>query len=251
MSDWHQRISILPDRDHVVGTATELIVQAGQDAIATRGRYMLALSGGSTPPPIFQRLLAPELRGTLDWPRVHVFWVDERCVPPDHADSNYGMALDALLRHVRVGSVHRMRGEDEPQQAARAYEAELVESFGMPAGEAPRFDMLLLGMGPDGHVASLFPGTPALHERERLVVAPHVPKLDAWRISLTFPVLNAARSAIVAVSGSGKRDALARLTAGDASVDELPVLGLDLDDGDLRLLADVDAAADIQGSGGN
>jgi 6-phosphogluconolactonase len=245
MTGWRERIVVLPDRDQVVARAAELMVRAGCEAIKARGRYMLALSGGSTPPPVFRRLAAGAVRDKLEWPRVHVFWVDERCVPPDHADSNYGMAREWLLRHVPVGSIHRMRGEDDPGQAAQAYEAELMAAFSLAQGEVPQFDMVLLGMGPDGHLASLFPGTPALHERERLVVAPHVPKLNAWRISLTFAVLNAARSALVVVSGESKRGALQRLLIEDGSVDDLPIRGLDLAGDDLQMLADVDAAADL------
>ena len=187
------------------------------ESIAERGRFAVALAGGSTPAALYALLAAPPLAEEIDWPRWHVFWGDERCVPPDHPDSNYGMAKRTLLDHVPIppSQVHRMAGEDDPQRAADAYAATLAETLA-PDG---RLDLALLGIGDDGHTASLFPGTAALAETERPVVANWVPHLDAHRITLTLPALNRARHVAVLATGADKADAVRRALApstGDA-----------------------------------
>jgi 6-phosphogluconolactonase len=198
---------IVNDLEEMGRRAAEMIVQAGQEAIAKRGRYMLALSGGRTPKPIFRCLAQPQFSNTLDWSRVHIFWTDERCVSPDHPDSNYGAASKELLKHVPATHVFRMQGElSEPEKAALKYEKTLVQEFGIKDGEVPRFDMILLGLGEDGHVASLFPASPALDERKRLAAVPYVPKLKSYRLTLTFPVLNNARCCLFVVAGQSKRE---------------------------------------------
>jgi 6-phosphogluconolactonase len=185
--------------------ATEVLraTTSGQD-------IRIALSGGSTPRG-FHALLA-ESDG-IDWTKVHVYWGDERTVPPDHPESNYRMARETLLEHVAIPpeQVHRMRGELDPATAADEYERILAESFGVDPPELPRFDLNVLGVGPDGHTASLFPGTAALDERERWVVANHVPQQDSWRITLTYPVLNAARLTLVLANGDNKAEAIRRI----------------------------------------
>lgn len=185
--------------------ATEVLqaTTSGQD-------IRIALSGGSTPKR-FHELLA-DSEG-IDWSRVHVYWGDERTVPPDDAASNYRMARETLLDQVAIPSVqvHRMRGELDPGEAAEEYERTLRETFGVAPPELPRLDLNILGVGPDGHTASLFPGTAALEERERWVVANHVPQQQSWRITLTYPVLNAARLTLVLVSGESKADAIRRI----------------------------------------
>src|SRR5262249_41973592 len=158
-----------------------------------------ALSGGSTPKALYALLATPAYAARVDWARVQVFWSDERCVGPESQDSNFRMAREALLAHVPLpeANVHRMRGEVEPLRAAAAYEQELRAAFSTPEG-APqalperRFDLALLGLGDDGHTASLFPGTAAIDETARWVVAHHVAKLGVWRLTLTPPVLDAA-----------------------------------------------------------
>lgn len=178
-----------------------------QDALATRPRASLALSGGGTPGPAYRALA--EMK--LPWERVDVFFVDERFVPPDHAESNYRMVEDTLLRPLRLPSsqVFRMEGEREDRDAAaRDYEAKLP----------PVLDVVLLGMGPDGHTASLFPGHPALEERERRVLAVVGPKPPPWRMTLTLPVLLSARAVLNLVAGAGKADAVRRALAGDLSL---------------------------------
>lgn len=170
----------------------------------------IALSGGSTPKR-FHELLA-DSEG-IDWTRVHVYWGDERMVPPDDAESNFRMAKETLLDQVGIPSVqiHRMRGELDPGEAADEYERTLRESFGVEPPDVPRLDLNILGVGSDGHTASLFPGTDALDVRDRWVVANHVPQQGSWRLTLTYPVLNAARTTLVLVSGEGKAEAIRRI----------------------------------------
>lgn len=179
----------------------------------------MALAGGSTPEATY-RLLARDYADRIDWSRVHVFFGDERTVPPEYEDSNYRMAREALLDHVPVGGVHRMRGELPPAEAARAYEEELREFFG--PGEVPGFDLILLGIGEDGHTASLFPNTPALDVTDRWVVENPVEKLDTVRLTLTAPAINAARAVVFLVAGEGKAGALREILEGGADPRDYP-----------------------------
>jgi 6-phosphogluconolactonase len=191
---------IVPDATAVTQAAADQFVAHARSAIAASGRFTVALSGGSTPKAMFARLIDQP----IDWARVQVFWGDERCVPPDDADSNYRMAREALLDHVPIPdqNVHRMQGEINPTQAASNYTAELRAVFGQV--EWPRFDLILLGLGPDAHTASLFPGTDVIHEQQRWVVGHFVEKLNAYRITLTPPVINHAEHVIFLVAGTDK-----------------------------------------------
>jgi len=186
-------------------------------SIREKGRFAVALAGGSTPKALYE-LLAVEYRDTLDWSKVHAFFGDERCVPPDHEDSNYRMAREALLSRVPVGSVHRMRGELAPPEAAALYEEELTSFFGGPPG----LDLVLLGIGEDGHTASLFPRTPALGAHDRWAVENPVEKLGTTRLTLTVPAINAARATIFLVSGESKAKALKEILEGNADPREYP-----------------------------
>jgi 6-phosphogluconolactonase len=197
--------------------AREFVAKAGE-AIEERGRSAVVLAGGSTPKATYG-VLARDYAGRIDWSKVHVFFGDERTVPPDHEDSNYRMARESLLDHIRVGSVHRIRCELPPDEAATAYEEELRDFFGE---ELPRFDLILLGIGADGHTASLFPETPALEVADRWVVSNPVPKLDTNRITLTVPVINAARSVDFLVAGEDKAEALKEILEGDADPRKYP-----------------------------
>jgi 6-phosphogluconolactonase len=197
--------------------AREFVAKAGE-AIEERGRSAVVLAGGSTPKATYG-VLARDYAGRIDWSKVHVFFGDERTVPPDHEDSNYRMARESLLDHIRVGSVHRIRCELPPDEAATAYEQELRDFFGE---ELPRFDLILLGIGADGHTASLFPETPALEVADRWVVSNPVPKLDTNRITLTVPVINAARSVDFLVAGEDKAEALKEILEGDADPRKYP-----------------------------
>jgi 6-phosphogluconolactonase len=198
--------------------AARAFVESAAEAIAERGRFAVALAGGSTPKATYE-VLARDHSQDVDWPNVHVFFGDERPVPPDHGDSNYRMAREALLDHAPVGSVHRMRGELPPDEAAASYERDLEQFF---EGEFPVLDLVMLGIGPDGHTASLFPETAALGVTDRLVIANPVPKLDTTRLTLTVPVLNAAREVCFLVAGAGKAEALAEIMEGEADPRQYP-----------------------------
>jgi len=189
-------------------------------AIGERGRFTVALAGGSTPKATYE-ILARDYADELDWAKVHVFFGDERTVPPDHDDSNYRMAHETLLSRVSVGSVHRMRGELPPTEAAAAYEEELRKFFGT-SDEPPSLDLILLGIGEDGHTASLFPETSALEVHDRWVVANPVLKLGTTRLTLTVPVINSARTVSFLVAGEGKAEALREILEGDADPREYP-----------------------------
>jgi polyphosphate glucokinase len=228
--------------------ASEFFLRA-IDAVNTTGRFTVALSGGSTPRGLY-RLLAtdPAWRDQLPWQNMHFFWGDERHVPPEHADSNFRMANEALLSvaPVPAANVHRMHGEAaNAADAAREYEDELHEAFGLKAGEVPRFDLILLGLGPEGHTASLFPGTRALTENQRLVVSNWVGKLFADRITLTPPVLNNAACVMFIVSGPDKATALKGILEGPYEPDQLPAQLVNPTNGRLVWLLDRAAAQEL------
>lgn len=217
------RFTVLPNPSAVaIATADRFVATVGQ-AVDEHGVARVALSGGSTPKRVYPLLLDPARRDAVDWSRVEFFWGDERAVPPDHPESNFGAAYSMLLsqlRDVRADRIHRMPAEaHDLDAAALSHESELRLAFGVRAGDLPAFDLIWLGMGPDGHTASLFPGSLALDETQRWVVANWAPAQEAWRMTLTFPVLNAGRDVIFVVTGADKADALSRIRSGDR---ELP-----------------------------
>jgi 6-phosphogluconolactonase len=193
------------DKDALAEHAAIRILDAAEAAIQQRGRFTIALSGGSTPRMVFEHF-----RGHMrvDGPRWHIFWSDERCVQPDDPESNYRMARESFLDHVDIPpeNIHRLRGEADPAAEAPRYEADIRQT--VPGDPIPRFDLILLGMGDDGHTASLFPGTEALKETERLVVANYVPQKSSWRLTFTYPLINAAQDVLILVSGAGKAERL-------------------------------------------
>ncbi len=228
--------------------ASEFVLRA-VDSVTANGRFMVALSGGSTPRGLYKLLATdPAWRDQLPWAQMHFFWGDERHVAPDHADSNFRMANEALLSvaPVPAANIHRIYGEAaSAEEAASEYEDELREVFGLPDGEVPRFDLILLGLGPEGHTASLFPGTRALAENHRLVVCNWVGKLFADRITLTAPVLNNAASVIFIVSGADKATALKAILEGPYEPDQLPAQLINPTNGRLVWLLDRAAAQDL------
>jgi 6-phosphogluconolactonase len=215
-----------PDPAALARRAAQYFVEMVGEAVAGRGRARIAISGGSTPKATFQLLADPAQpwRNRMPWDRLDLYWVDERAVPPDHADSNYRMTREALLDHVplRPDQIHRMEGELEPEAAAARYESELRSSFRLEGAESPRFDLVALGMGDDGHTASLFPHTQALHETSRLVTANHVPQKDAWRITLTWPVIDHASSVFFLIAGADKALILNEVLTGPRDPERLP-----------------------------
>lgn len=237
-------VTVYPDPDALAHAAAEAIVTLAAEAVAARGRFSLGLSGGSTPRVLFALLASDRYAGRIDWPRLHVFWGDERCVPPDHPDSNYGMARALLLDHVPVPPehIHRLRGEIDPVAAATEYDNQLRAFFARQGADAARFDLLLQGMGDDGHTASLFPGTDALAVRDRWVVANYVPKLAAWRLTLTAPAINAAAHVVFLVAGAGKAEALRAVLQGPSQPELYPSQLVAPTAGDLTWLVDAAAA---------
>jgi 6-phosphogluconolactonase len=217
-------------------------------AAGTTGVFTVGLAGGSTPKALYALLAAedgPPFRARLPWERIHFFWGDERHVPPDHPDSNYRMVDQAMLSRVPVPpqNVHRIKAEDpDACKVADEYAEALRQFFRPGAGRIPRFDLILLGMGPDGHTASLFPGTDAVREQEQLVAAPWVEKLRTHRITLTPPVLNNATCVIFIVSGEEKAETLREVIQGDYQPDRLPAQVIRPTHGRLLWLVDRPAA---------
>lgn len=206
--------------DELHRRSAQYVAQTIAAAVAARGRCAVALSGGSTPRGTYALLAAPPLRDVIPWASVHLYWGDERCVPADHADSNYHMAHEALLAHVPVppGNVHRARTElGNPEAVAADYEREVRAHVGADDG-VPRFDLIMLGLGPDGHTASLFPGSAALDEATRLVVPNGIDYMPHPRVTFTLPLLNAARAVQFLVAGAGKAPVVARAMNGDPAV---------------------------------
>jgi 6-phosphogluconolactonase len=227
--------------------AAEEVVHAANQAVSERGRFSVALSGGSTPRNLYN-LLATNARTSLPWDRMFFFWSDERHVPPTDPESNYRMADEAMLAKIPVpaGNVFRVPAENpDAAAAAAAYQETLRRFFSLQPGQLPRFDLILLGMGPDGHTASLFPETPALGEASQLVVANWVEKLKASRITFTLPVINAASSVAFLVSGADKAPALHAVLEGDAPGEQYPAKLVRPTDGKLIWLVDRAAASQL------
>lgn len=219
-------VRFVADEAALYRQAAEEFVRTAAKAVREHGRFAVALSGGTTPAGLYAALAAEaRLRGAVDWERTQVFWGDERQVPPDHQDSNYRMAREVLLSKVPIpeANVHRIPGEiPDAAEAALRYEEELRETLGLAAHELPRFDLVLLGLGADGHTASLFPGTEALREKQRAVVANWVDTLRAWRITLTVPAINRARSVMFLVCGDDKAEAVKSVLEGPRNSEPLP-----------------------------
>ncbi len=243
-----------PDADALARRAAHYFVEMTGEAVAGRGRVRIAISGGSTPKAAF-RLLADAnqpFRARMPWESLDIYWVDERCVPPDAAESNYRMTREALLDHVplRPEQIHRMEGELEPELAANRYESELRNSFRLEGAESPRFDLIALGMGDDGHTASLFPHTQAIHELTRLVTANHVPQKDTWRITLTWPVIDHASSVFFLIAGEDKAAVLKEVLMGPHDPERLPSQLIWPASGILTLILDKAAAAQLPATDG-
>ncbi|HEX4954719.1 MAG TPA: 6-phosphogluconolactonase [Thermoanaerobaculia bacterium] len=245
-------VEVFPTREALLAAAAERFAAAAGAAIAARGRFVVALAGGATPEGLYARLAAEPHASRIDWSRVHVFWGDERAVLPGDGASNYRMAREALLDRVplRPEQIHRIRGEAEPAVAAAAYERELREAFATPTGPprtmpGARFDLVLLGLGQDGHTASLFPGAEALHERELWVRAERAPAAPPWRITLTPMVVNAAAEVVFLVAGRDKAAALRRVLTEPPQPDLLPAQGIRPTAGSLGWLVDAAATAEL------
>ena len=237
-------VRVYPDSEQLAIAAAELFVQLASESIAARGRFRVVLSGGSTPRRTFEVLASVEFSSRVDWSKVDIFWGDERYVAADDPESNYRMAREALLRHVSVpdASVHRVPTETSPPQAAAfAYEGEIRSSFGDPNG-IPGFDLIYLGLGTNGHTASLFPHSRVLQEKVRLVAAVFVPEVNAWRISMTAGLLNQGRTVAFLVSGAEKAHVLREVVLGPRDPERLPAQMI-VPEGRLLWMVDEAAAA--------
>ncbi len=238
------RIEVYEDIDLLARATADRVIAIAADAIMLNGRFSIGLSGGSTPRPLYELLARDDYARRVDWARTHVFWGDERCVPPEDPESNFGLAQQTLLAHVPIPeeNVHRMRGELPPVEAAAEYEDLLRDFFGDLPGALPRFDLLLQGLGSNAHTASLFPHTPVLDEDARWVAAPFIPQLGAWRITLTPRAINAAEHVIFMVAGASKAEALHAVLHGPYHPHEYPAQLID-PVGELTWMVDAAAAA--------
>ena len=238
-------LAVLPSAAALADAAAGRFITAARDAIASHGQFIVALSGGSTPRDTYLLLGTEALVSRVMWSRVQVLWGDERCVPPDNIESNYRMARETLLDRVPIpaANVHRIHGEDDPATAAEVYEATLRALLRTPAGA--RIDLILLGLGEDGHTASLFPGNAAVHERTRWVMAARASAASVWRITLTPAVINAAAEILFLVSGGAKAGILRRVLEHPRRAQELPAQAIAPSNGRVRWCVDAAAAADL------
>jgi 6-phosphogluconolactonase len=242
------RIERVADSAAVAARGAALFASCAARAIEERGQFVVALSGGSTPRALHACLTSDEWRLRVDWPYVEFCWGDERPVPPSHPQSNFGMARETLLAPLGIAGerVHRMQGEaSDLARAAADYAAALTRLTGASPRSAPVLDLVLLGMGPDGHTASLFPATAALHVSDRWVAANHVPQLATTRLTVTFPVIHAARTVIVLVTGSEKGTALRAVLTGPPDPDRFPAQRLAQSTGSVTWLVDEAAHAGL------
>jgi 6-phosphogluconolactonase len=240
---------VWPTAAEVAAGAAEMFAAGAAAAVEARGVARIAVSGGSTPKAMFALLAdqsAPYF-ARVPWDKLHLFWVDERCVPPTDADSNYRMTKEAMLAKVPLAAtqIYRMEGELDPRVAASRYEAEIRREFRLEGTETPVFDLVLLGMGDDGHTASLFPHTQALHEMARMVVANHVPQKDTWRITLTLPVIDRGREVAFLIEGAAKADVLYDVLLGAYDPEAKPSQAIRPASGKLTFLLDAAAAAKL------
>lgn len=233
-------IRVFETPQDVALAARDEFVARAQAAIAARKRFDVVLAGGRTPEATYKLLV----KSDVDWKRVHVWFGDERCVPPVHEDSNFHMAASALLSHVPIpaAQVHRLQGELDAYRAAEAYEHEIRASLRLGEGEWPRFDLVFLGLGADGHTASLFPGTTALDEEDVLCCGTWVEKLKAYRLTLTLPVFNAAAAVLFLACGADKARAFEQASAASPTPPPPPAGRIRPVSGDLEWLVDRAAA---------
>jgi 6-phosphogluconolactonase len=240
---------VLPTPAATARAAAQLFSDVASKAAAARGIARIAISGGTTPKSMFQLLADPAeaFLKMVPWDRIELYWVDERCVPPDNAESNYRMTKEALLSKVPLPAerVHRMEGELDPEVAAARYESVIRNTFKLEGAQTPTFDLVLLGMGDDGHTASLFPHTQALNEMSHIVVPNHVPQKDTWRITLTWPVIGQGRDVAFLIEGAGKAQVLHDVFLGPYQPETYPSQIIRPASGRLLLLLDRAAAAKL------
>ena len=235
-------IRLYPDKKELIIATAEKIIDCFGQNIRERGICNIALAGGSTPRDVYCLLASKPYKNRVSWGNVFIFWGDERAVGPGNPESNYGMAKQTFLEHITIPekNVHRIRGEIEAGQAALEYTNLLRRHF---KEDLPHFDFILLGVGDDGHTASLFPGTDVIEEQHQLVEAVFVPKFGAWRVTLTLPVLNAAKEIMFLVSGNAKSEIVRRVMSIEKSTKELPVTLVNPNGGRVYWMLDSEAAS--------
>jgi 6-phosphogluconolactonase len=240
-----REIIICRDVAELSRKAAEQFVALARQAIAARGRFAVALSGGSTPKALYSLLATAAFSAQLDWRQIHLFFGDERCVAPDHAESNYRMVKEALLDQIAIAgdNVHRMAGELAPEVAAAAYAAQLTGFFNLPENNLPRFDLIFLGLGEDGHTASLFPDSSALTDTDRWVTATYVAKLKSHRLTFTFPAINNAAQISFLIAGQSKTAVVKAIVTGQNS--DAPAARIKPSHGKLTWFVTEDAAGDL------
>ncbi|MBM4261588.1 MAG: 6-phosphogluconolactonase [Deltaproteobacteria bacterium] len=238
---------ICADTEELSRKAAERFIRLANDAIVRSGRFIVALSGGSTPRALYSLLASPDYNERIPWNKVHLYWGDERCVPPHHPDSNFLMVQETLLANITIPreNFHRIAAELDPKVAAADYEEQVRKLFELTPGALPRFDLILLGLGEDGHTASLFPENEALNEAHHLVVATYVEKLNAHRVTLTLPVINRAAEIVFLVAGQDK-SAVIKLILGELPEGiNLPAARIRPANGRLVWLVTKDAASEL------
>ncbi len=237
-------LRVYDDAEQLARAAAELFVQVASKSIGEHGRFRVALSGGSTPRRVYELLAMPAFSSRIVWDPIDIFWGDERYVPPDDSNSNYRMAAEALLLHAPLppANIHRVPTEiSPPSAAARAYENKIRQCFGESVS-VPQFDLIYLGLGTNGHTASLFPHSPALRERSRLVFADFVAEVNAWRISMSATLLNGGRTVAFLIQGQEKAQLLREVLLGPRDLERLPAQ-LIAPEGKLLWMVDEAAAA--------
>lgn len=242
--DNRRDLMIPGDTQTTLQFCVEHFLLTAEDAIENRGSFTVALSGGSTPKAIYQGLADPVHRTRIDWKKVQIFWSDERNVPPYDPESNYRMAMEAAFSHLPIPTqnIHRMQAEGDIEEGALAYD-KLIKAILKESS----FDLMMLGIGEDGHTASLFPHTHGLHAVDRLAIANHVPQKNTWRMSLTFDCINSSHNIVLYAIGKGKKDILKEVLTGPYRPDDLPAQRVGTAENKTLIIADSSAAEAIQG----
>jgi 6-phosphogluconolactonase len=242
-------VRIASGAGEVAKATADLFAKSAAEAVKARGHARIAISGGSTPKAVFALLATEPYLSEVPWAQVQLFWVDERCVGPEDKDSNYGMTKAALLDKVLAlpdANVHRMEGELDPELGASRYEAEIRNTFKLEGAETPTFDLILLGMGDDGHTASLFPHTAGLDEMARIVIANHVPQKETWRLTLTWPVITQGREVAFLIEGAAKAEILHAVMQGKYDPEMYPSQLIRPANGRLMLMLDTASASKLE-----
>ena len=240
---------VFPDGERLALAMAEQMFAAAKSAVEQRGVARLAISGGNTPKRTFQMLADPQQDDfrAFPWDKTDLFWVDERCVPPDDKDSNYRMTKEAMLDTIPLASdrVFRIQGELDPELAAARYESAVRNRFRLEGAQLPVFDLIALGMGPDGHTASLFPHTAGIHELSRIAIANHVPQKETWRVTLTAPVINQGRKVVFLIGGADKAEVLSQVLSSRYDPETWPSQVVQPRSGEVLMLLDQAAAAKL------